>query len=128
MEILKIVLIGIIGAISYIYLKQSGSELSLLCVIATGILIIILTINYVIDTVKFFVVITEKVGVSSEIFSIIIKIIVIAYLVEFCTTLCNDMGVSSISSKVNFAGKMIIFTMALPIFYELFNVVKMFIL
>lgn len=128
MEILKIVLIGIIGAISYIYLKQAGSELSLLCVIATGILIIILSISYVIDTVKFFVVISDNVGVSSQIFVLIIKIIVIAYLVEFCTTLCNDIGVSSISSKVNFAGKMIIFTMALPIFYELFNVIKTFIL
>ena len=128
MEILKIVLIGIIGAICYVYLKQSNSELSLLCVIATGILIIILSVGYIFDTVKFFIVMSNKVGISSNMFVLVVKIIAISYLVEFCVALCNDIGVSSISSKVNFAGKIMVFTMSLPIFYDLFNVVTSFIL
>ena len=54
MEIIKIALVAVVGALIFIYLKSNSSDLAGLVVIATGILILILTVDYVIQTVSFF--------------------------------------------------------------------------
>ena len=54
MEIIKIVSVAIIGAIFFIYLKSVNSELSGLLCLGTGIVILILTFNYLVEVVGFF--------------------------------------------------------------------------
>ena len=109
MEIIKIIFIGIVGTLVFVYLKNNGSELSGLCAIATSILIIILTVGYIIDAVSIFSAISERTGISSDLFVLIIKIISISYLSDFTYSFCEDAGVKSIGDKVNFACKIIIF-------------------
>ena len=128
MEIFKIVSVAIIGAISFIYLKSVNSELSSLLCLGTGILILILTFSYIIKVVDFFNEFILTLGISSNVFILIMKITVIAYLVEFSTSLCEDLGVKSIGSKVEFAGRIIIFVTSIPIFLSLVETLSGFIL
>ena len=51
----------------------------------------------------------------------------ISYVLEFATSLCEDLNVKSIEAKLSFAGKLIIFVISLPIYKELFNVITSFI-
>ena len=76
MEIIKIILIAIVGALVFIYLKLNSSELSGLVVVATGILIIILTVDYIVAVVDFFKQMSENTGVDGNVFKIIVKIYV----------------------------------------------------
>lgn len=124
MEILKIICIAVVGALVFVYLKTNGSELSGLCAVSTGILLLITTINYVITAVSFFSEMASKTGISSEVFLLVIKITAISYLADFSSSLCEDLGVKSIGNKVNFASKIIIFTMSTPIILTLFEVVS----
>ncbi len=124
MEIVKIVCIGVIGAIVYVYLKSNGSELAGLSVIATGILLIISTVSYLISVVGIFSNIASNSGISSDLFILIIKIIAISYLADFTSSLCDDLGVKSIGDKVAFASKLIIFTLSAPVIFNLFNVIS----
>ena len=124
MEILKIVCIGVVGTLVYVYLKSNGSELAGLSAIATGILLIICTVSYLVNAVTIFSEIAKNSGVSSDLFVLVIKIIAISYLADFTSTLCEDLGVKSIGDKVAFASKLIIFTLSAPVIFNLFNVIN----
>ncbi len=128
MEILKILSIGVIGAFVFIYLKSNGSELAGLSIIATGVLLLITVLGYVVTVVGFFSEMASKTGISSEIFILVIKIIAISYLADFTTSLCEDMGAKSIGDKVSFASKIIIFTISSPIIVTLFDVISSLVL
>ena len=119
MEIIKIVSIAIIGAIFFFYLKSVNSELSGLLCLGAGIVILLLSINYVVSAVSFFKEFTNSLGISSSILLLIVKITIIAYLIEFSKNLCEDMGAKSLGSKVDFAGRVIIFVTSIPIFTNL---------
>ena len=71
MEIVKIALIAVVGALLFIYLKTNSSDLAGLVVVATGILILILTVDYVVQTVAFFKSMSETTGVDASSFKII---------------------------------------------------------
>ena len=81
-------------------------------------------IDYIVKTVSIFSIIAEKTGISQEIFTIIIKIVSISYLSDFTYSFCEDAGVKSIGDKVNFACKIIVFMLASPIIYNIFNVIS----
>lgn len=126
MEIFKIIAVALIGAIVYLYLKSNNSELSGLVVIATGIIIIILLVDYIFAAVGFFAEMANRTGVKSELFTILIKVVAISYLTDFCESLCEDIGVKSLANKVSLAGRVIIFVTAIPVFENLFEITSSF--
>ena len=60
-------------------------------------------------------------GINGEIFSLIIKIIAISYLIEFTAGIISDMQLNSLADKVVFGGKIIVFSMILPIIKQIIN-------
>ena len=58
---------------------------------------------------------------GKDYFPIIIKVLVIAYVTEFTSALCEDAGEKSIRTKVELAGKIGIFFVAIPVFKSLLN-------
>lgn len=123
MEIIKIACIAVIGAIVFVYLKTNGSELAGLSALSTGIILILTTVSYLISAVGFFSEMASKTGISSNLFLLVIKITAISYLADFASSLCDDLGVKSLGDKVNFASKIIIFTLSTPVIINLFDVV-----
>ncbi len=119
MEIIKIVSIAVIGAIFFFYLKSVNSELSGLLCLGTGILILIISVEYVISAISFFKEFISTLGITSSILLLVVKITIIAYLIEFSKNLCEDLGSKSLGSKVDFAGRIIIFVTSIPIFTSL---------
>ncbi len=123
MEILKIVAIGIVGAMSYVFLNSSKSELAPLTLIATGIVLILEVSGYVLSSINFFKELSSTLKVNSNLLTTVLKIMSISYILEFCISLCEDLGVKSIATKISLSGKIIIFVMAIPIYKQLFDVV-----
>ncbi len=128
MEIIKIVSVGVVGAILYCYLKCVNSELSTLSVVATGLVIILLSLNYIVTTFQFFTEISQKTGIDTSLFLIIVKIIIISYLVDFSVNLCEDFGVKSIGDKITLGGKVMIFSISIPIFSSLIETITSIVL
>ncbi|MBO7214730.1 MAG: hypothetical protein J6V66_04450 [Clostridia bacterium] len=124
MDVIKIAIVGVVGALIFIYLKTNSSELSGLTAVATGILMLIMTIDYIFIAVDFFKNMATTSGIDSEVFKIIVKIIAISYLADFSSAICADLGVSSLAEKVNFASRIIIFVCAFPVITNLYQVVS----
>ncbi len=124
MDIIKIIFVAIVGVIVFSYLKSNNSELAGLSAVACGILLLILTVDYLIDAVEFFKNMASKTGIDANVFKLIIKIVSISYLTDFACSLSLDLGSSVISDKVSFAGRIIIFTLSIPIFSNLFQILS----
>lgn len=123
MDIFKIIGIGIIGAVVTLMLKQTSSEFSILAVLSTGIIILIMILHSLTDVVLAFNEIVDKSGIDSELFNGLLKIVGIGYVTEYSASMCSDMNVESIGKKINFAGKVTIFLLAMPIVTALIDTV-----
>ena len=120
----KIVSLAILFAITIVYLKSVNSELAPLALVGSGIIIVFLSLDYLVQTVDFFKQLVSLTEMGEENFSILLKVTAIGYLVEFGASTIEDLGIKNLSDKLVFVGKIIIFTTSLPIFYAVFNLLK----
>lgn len=121
MDIFKIVGIGLAATAAALVIKPQRPEISLQLVILTGTIIFLMMItkiSSVIDLINSF---ANKAGLELVYLRIIIKVTGIAYITEFASSICRDSGETALASKVEFAGKVIILTMAIPIIGALLN-------
>lgn len=58
---------------------------------------------------------SRRAGINFFFLDTILKILGVAYLGEFAAVICNDAGEQAVAKKVEFASKIIIAVMALPI-------------
>lgn len=122
MEVLKIVGIVIFSVVIIIILKEQKPEMALILSIATGIGIMFFVIYKMSDVVGILNNLITKSGVNRDFLYIIIKVVGIAYIVEFGKNICVDAGQSSIATKLEMAGKVIIVVLTLPLISSLVNV------
>lgn len=123
MDIIKIVGIGLITVIASMLVKPIKPEVSIIIGLCGGVLILIQTINYVVDIIDAFSSIVDKTGLDTGLLKTLLKIIGVGYLTEFSANLCNDAGSSSVADKILFAGKIIILVMALPIVTSIIEII-----
>ena len=117
----KIVIIALVCAVLVMSLKAVNSELYVLALVGSGIILFGFAFQYLAQTVDFLNIVIDATGIDKEFYLIIFKITAIGYLVEFGADTINDLGLKGIAEKLIFAGKIIIFCTSLPIFYAVFN-------
>lgn len=127
MELLKVIGVGIIGALLALTLKESKNEFSIYVVLSTGVIILIYLITSLSNVIQAFNEIIVDSNINSELFSGILKIIGIGYITEYSAGICSDSGSVSIASKIELAGKLTIFIMAVPIIKTLIKVLTGFV-
>lgn len=115
MEVTKIIAISLIAIVLIAILKQHRPEFATYASIITGIIILYFVINEFTPIISMLQSLSEKMGVSSKFFIILLKITGIAYLTEFGSSVCKDSGESAIASKVELAGKILIISLSIPI-------------
>ncbi|MBM7555224.1 stage III sporulation protein AD [Halanaerobacter jeridensis] len=115
MEIIQIVGLGIVGMIMSVVLKEYKSELAVQLSLVVGLIIFTLMlakISVIINVLK-------KLAVSAQLdmvyFQTILKIIGIAYIAEFGAQICRDAGEGIIATKIEFAAKLLIMVLGIPI-------------
>ena len=121
--ILKIVGIGLVTCVATLIIKPIRSDFSIFIGLAGGLIIIFLIVNYltgIFGTIKGIV---DFTGLSSNLYSLLMKIIAIGYLIEFTTGICNETGNSSLGDKVLLGGKIVILIMALPIITNILEII-----
>lgn len=120
---LKIVIIAIVSALIIIYLKSINSELFSLALIGAGLILVGFSIEYLSKIITFFNDLTNTVGLSNEIYLIIFKVSSIGFLVEFSADTITDMGFKGLADKLILVGKLAIFSISIPIFYSVLNLI-----
>ncbi len=123
MDLFKILGIGLITCIAGLIVRQVKPDVASIIMIAGGVVILLMVVDYVAQIFDVFKVIVDKTGLSSNLFSIVLKIVGVGYLTEFAANICADTGSSSLADKILLAGKIIILFMSMPIITNIVEIV-----
>lgn len=115
----KIIAVGLISALIIICLKSANSELAAPVSIASGLLILLMTVSYVKEFVSFFKDMANVAGLNDGIYKIVLKVLAISYLSEFASGAVEDLGQKNLSEKIQFASKTIMIVLAMPLLKNL---------
>ncbi|MBU3110666.1 MAG: stage III sporulation protein AD [Clostridium sp.] len=115
MEIIKIVAFAFMALFIVLIFKGRRDDLAIQVSIAAGILIFLFMVNKLTIIMGFLQTLANKANIDVVYLNTVFKILGIAYLASFCSEICRDAGESSIAAKVDFAGKILILVLAIPI-------------
>ena len=93
-------------------------------VLATVLVIFLLALEQLTSVFQFLKTVYDQMTYGKEFFPIIIKVLVVGYLADFTAQVSKDAGEGSIGSKVELAGKIVIFYLSLPILMSILNLIN----
>lgn len=120
---MQIIGIAIISTVLCLVVKKDRPEFANFIAITAGIVIllsVVLKLNFIVDEINN---LSARANIPSMYISLIIKLIGIAYIMEFAVSLCKDCGENNIASKLEFGGKIIIMSMSFPILLSIIDVI-----
>lgn len=120
---MQLVGIAIISTVLCLVIKKERPEIAMFIAILTGISIllsVIFKLNFIVESIQN---LANKANIPTMYISLIIKLIGIAYLMEFAIQLCKDCGEGNIATKLEFGGKIIVMTMSFPILLSIIEMV-----
>lgn len=123
MDVTSIMGIGIIGVILSVTLKNSRPEIALCTALATGIVIITSVLPQLVAVIDGISQLCSVSRLSGEYFKVIMKVIGTAYLTQFAAELAKDAGEGAIAKKIEFAGKVSVLAITLPIIENLMDII-----
>ncbi|ABR48648.1 Sporulation stage III, protein AD [Alkaliphilus metalliredigens QYMF] len=123
MEIFQVVAIGLVAAILSVVLKNQKPEIGMYISIVTGLIIFFFIATKLQAVIEILSQLATKINLDSVYLSTILKIVGIAYIAEFGSQVCKDAGEGLIASKIEFAGKILIMVMAVPILVSLMDLI-----
>lgn len=115
MEIIKIVAFAFIAVIIVFILRKENGVLAIQVSTVVGILIFLFMIGKITAILQLLQQLALKANIDYVYINTVFKILGIAYLASFCGEICRDAGEGSIAAKVEFAGKILILVLSIPI-------------
>ena len=114
--IFSIIGLAIIASVLALFLKESKLPVfALLTALVAGVVIFLEVLPKVSELLALFEDIAGRASFSTYYLAIVFKIIGIAYIAEFGAQLCRDADQGAIAMKVEFAAKIGIMLIAMPI-------------
>ncbi|ACM60094.1 stage III sporulation protein AD [Caldicellulosiruptor bescii] len=126
MEILNIVALCMVSIFVVSILKRTQKEIGLAVAVIVGILIFLMLIDKLVYAVEKIVEMSNRVSFASGYVKTLIKMTGIALVSEYTASVCKDSGESAIAEKVEFAAKVIILFLSLPLIMSLFDLITKF--
>jgi len=119
MEILQIVGLGLIATVLIVVIKQQRPEIVIQLSIAAGVVIFLLILGKISSAISILEELSRRADVDRFYLATILKIVGIAYIGEFGAQICRDAGEGAVAAKVEFAAKILVIVLSLPIIVAL---------
>ncbi len=123
MEIFKIAAIGLLTALSAALVRDSRSDVAFAVVVAGGAIMLTMLVDYFTGIFAFFDELVNKTGVDRGVVKTLFKIVGIGYVAELAAGICEESGAKSVGDKIVLGGKLIIFTLTVPILRFLLDII-----
>lgn len=114
---------ALIVTILLVLLRKQHPEVAVLLGIAATALIMVALMKNISQILNVFETVALKSNLELKYLKLIIKIIGFAYLAGFGAQICKDAGEGGMASKIEFAGKIFILGMGLPVLVSLLELI-----
>lgn len=115
MEMIQIVAFGLIATVLAVVIRGQRPEMAMALSVAAGVVIFLMMLGRIGSVVEIIRDLSDRAGVSVIYLGTILKIVGIAYIAEFGSQICRDAGEGALAAKVEFAAKVLIMVLAVPI-------------
>lgn len=115
----KIAVIGLVSMFLCIILGSIKKEYGILLAVVSSILIAFFGISKLEVISGAIKELQDFIGINGAYMSILLKMIGIAYIAEFASSLCKDAGQGAIAGQIDFVGKLTMLVVSLPILQSL---------
>lgn len=115
MEIPQVVGLALLTTILLLILRQEKPVMAVILSIVFSIVIFIFMMGKMASIIEVMQELTHRAQINYFFMATILKILGVAYLGEFAAAICQDAGEQAVAKKVEFAAKIIIAVLALPI-------------
>lgn len=115
MNITQIVGLALMVTVFLLILRQEKPVMAVLLSIVFSILIFVMMMEKMGAIINVMKELTQRAGINYFFMTTILKILGVAYLGEFAAVICQDAGEQAVAKKVEFAAKIMIAVLALPI-------------
>lgn len=114
MVIFKIGLIGVMAAILATTIKKQRSDISIMIGVAAGIIIFFYVLSQISVVIQFLSEMLQMVAIEETYYLQLLKMLGIAYVAEFASSICKDAGHQSISGMIELFAKLSIVALSIP--------------
>jgi len=119
MEMIQIVAFGLIATVLAVVIRGQRPEMAMALSVAAGVVIFLMVLGRIGSVLDIIRDLSDRAGVSAIYLGTILKIVGIAYIAEFGSQICRDAGEGALAVKVEFAAKVLIMVLAVPILVAL---------
>lgn len=119
----KIGILGIAAVLLAMPFKNLKGEYSLCISMAGCILIFYYILRKMEQVISTMSEIISYLPIESGYFVLLIKIIGITYIAEFCSDICKDAGYGTIAGQISMAGKLTVLGISMPIITTLLELI-----
>jgi len=121
LEIIKIVGLCLVATVLIVIIKQQRPELAVQLSIVVGAVIFTMMLGKINSVITLMRQLAQKSDINVLYMGIILKIVGVAYIAEFGAQICRDAGEGAIASKIEFAAKVIVIVLAVPVIAAVFD-------
>lgn len=123
MEIIQIVIIGICATV-FIVVLDKNKEFGIYLSIAVGVIILFLILDKFTLIMEAMQRLNQLINTDDMYIKVLYQILGIAFITEFGAQICKDSGQKAIAQNIEFAGKIIILIVSLPIMMAIVNLIE----
>lgn len=126
MNIIQVGILGVVGILFAVQLKQEKAEVAIyLCVVISLLIFfgIIDNLEHLVNTIQE---IGSYIQIDASYITTLIKMLGITYLAEFSSGICKDAGYQTIATQIEMFGKLTILVLSLPILLALLRTIQEF--
>lgn len=126
MDVISVGVIGLAAALLAVQLKSVRTEYAAYVVFGAGVVIAFYTVGRLEAVVELFGRFLDELPVDAVYMASLLKMIGIAYTVQFCAGLCKDAGYGAMAGQIETFGKLTVLSLSLPLVLPLLDTVRTF--
>lgn len=126
MDIARVLAVCVVATVLIVMLRSHRPEIAIWLSIVTAVIVFASMLGHISFLVRALTDLASRTKAGNIYFVTVLKVIGVAYLAGFGAEVCRDAGESAIATKLEFAGKVIILVMALPVLVAVLETIVRF--
>lgn len=124
LSIVQLVFIAVVGMLIALVLRKQQLDMSVLVSIAICLLLMFFMVQAFDSLVSFI----KKISgyMNLEYVGVLLKLIGIAYVCEFASSLCKDAGYQAIAGQIEVAGRVAMMVITIPVMLAIIDTIEQF--
>lgn len=126
MGIVQIAVVGVMGALLAVQFKNGKSEYGIFISVVLSVFVFFCILGRVEVILSVIRKISQTIGSKSSYLILLLKMLGVAYVAEFASSICKDAGYQTIASQIEIFSKITILALSMPVLQALLETIQLF--